>query len=465
MFPNCLKSAIIKPIYKKDNKNDISNYRPIAILSALSKIFERSAETQLTSHFDEKTLLTPSQHAYRKGHGTITCLAETLNYIFQEIDAKNHAAIVTLDLSKAFDCLNHRLLLQKLKKLGLTDTSLNWMKSYLENRTQVTRFKNFTSNIGTTSTGVPQGSILGPLLFICFTNDLPENFLKICKISAYADDTQLIITAKTLPKLKEKIQTAIQTAQKWFKTNGMKINSDKTNILIFNTHPETKNLKIEIEHNGKMIEKSSEPHIEILGIFIDQELSWKKQINRIKRNAMGKIRNLNRIFHLIPIQHRINLYNAIVSPQFDYGDVLWGGCSQKLSNSLQRIQNFAVKSILGKKRRYSNRKCYNKLKFLKLEQRRAIHLTVFTHKALLNKSSTNLHLQLSSLRTKINTRNSSKFILTFPAHNSAKFTKSPLHKMITAWNETPHHLPKDNIRLHKVHYQNFLIQRSYPVTD
>lgn len=114
--------------------------------------------------------------------------------------------------------------------------------------------------LGTTSTGVPQGSILGPLLFICFTNDLPENFSKICKISAYADDTQLIITAKTLPELKEKIQTAIQTAQKWFKSNGMKINSDKTNILILNTHPEIKNLKIEIDHNGEKNKKNHPSH-------------------------------------------------------------------------------------------------------------------------------------------------------------------------------------------------------------
>ena len=109
MFPDCFKSAIIKPIYKKDNRNDIANYCPIAILSALSKIFERSAEIQLTTHFEGNSLLTSSQHAYRKGHGTITCLAETLNHIYKEMDAKNHAAIVTLDLSKAFDCLDHKL--------------------------------------------------------------------------------------------------------------------------------------------------------------------------------------------------------------------------------------------------------------------------------------------------------------------------------------------------------------------
>ena len=138
---------------------------------------------------------------------------------------------------------------------------------------------------------------------------------------------------------------------------------------------------------------------------------------------------------------------------------------KETSNSLQRIQNFAVKSILAKKRRYSNRKCFKKLKFLNLEQRRAIHLSVFAHKALLNKSSRNLHLQLSSLKTKFNTRSSSKNKLTFPAHSSAKFTKSPLHQMITAWNNTPHHLPKDNIRLHKIHYQKFLIHQTFPYPD
>ena len=127
------------------------------------------------------------------------------------------------------------------------------MKSYLENSTQVTKFKNFTSTPETTTTGVRQGSILGPLLFICFTNDLPENFSKICKISAYADDTQLVITAKTIGELKGKIQKAIEIAQNWFKSNSMKINSDKTNILIFNTHSDSKTVEIEIAHNSATI--------------------------------------------------------------------------------------------------------------------------------------------------------------------------------------------------------------------
>ena len=461
-FPSIMKSAIIKPIYKKDDKNDIANYRPIAILPALSKIIERSASKQLVSFFEEHQIFTKSQHAYRKMHGTITCLAEIINNIYRALDNKQHVAIVTLDLSKAFDCLNHQLLLQKLSKLGLKDPSISWMKSYLSNRTQVTKFKNFTSTVESPKTGVPQGSILGPLLFICFTNDLPPNFKNICSVNAYADDTQLLVTANSVNELKEKMKLAIDRAQSWFEENFMKINTDKTKIIIFNTSPESKDIKIEITFENKIIELSSEPFVEILGIFIDPDLNWKKQIRRIKRNAMGKIRNLRRIYFMLPLQQRINLYNAIVSPQFDYGDVLWGGCNQKEIDSLQRIQNFAMKSILGKKRKYSVKKCMKKLKFLNLNQRRKIHLTVFTHKAILNKSSKNLHETITDYLPKFNTRNSTNKNLTIPAHNTSKFKRSPLYKMIEAWNDTPNHLPKDNIRLHKLHYQKFLIKKSYP---
>ena len=461
-FPSCMKSAIIRPIYKKDNKNDIANYRPIAILPALSKIIERSAANQLIAFFEENKLFTKFQHAYRKMHGTITCLAEIINNVYRAIDNKEHVAIITLDLSKAFDCLNHQLLLHKLTKLGLSNPSISWMNAYLTKRTQVTKFKNFTSATESPKTGVPQGSILGPLLFICFTNDLPPNFSDICTVNAYADDTQLLVTAKTISELKIKIKSAIDTAQFWFEKNLMKINTDKTKILIFNTSPETKDIKIEIKFENKIIELKSELFVEILGIFIDPNLNWKKQVRRIKRNAMGKIRNLRRFLYMLPLQQKINLYNAIVSPQFDYGDVLWGGCNQKEVNSLQRIQNFAIKSILGKKRKYSVKKCMKKLKFLNLEQRRKIHLTVFTHKAILNKSSTNLHEKISNYLPKFNTRNSTNKNLTIPAHNTSKFKRSPLYKMIEAWNDTPNHLPKDNIKLHKTHYQKFLIKQSYP---
>ena len=236
----------------------------------------------------------------------------------------------------------------------------------------------------------------------------------------------------------------------------MKINTDKTKVLVFNTDPETKNLTFNIQNSIKPIIEPS-AYIEILGILVDCDLNWKKQINRIKRNSMGKIRNIHRFNNMLPLQHRKNLYNAIISPQFDYGDVLIGGANQKELNGLQRIQNFAAKSILGKKKRYSNRKTLKELQFLNLEQRRKIHRTVFIHKALLNKSSINLHRIFSKYNPNFNTRNSTKRNLTIPSHNSSKFKRSPLYKMINDWNDTPNNLPKDNIRLHKIGFQKHLI--------
>ena len=197
-FPNCLKRAIIRPIYKADDPNNISNYRPIALLPILSKIFERAATDQLMNFFIENLLLSKTQHAYLKNHSTITFLVEAINFIYKLLDQKLHTALVKIDLSKAFDTINHKKLLYKLKTLGLNENSLSWIASYLENRTQKTKFKYFTSTETPVTTGVPQGSILGPLLFICFTNDLAANFEdSLCKLLSYADDSTFIVNANS----------------------------------------------------------------------------------------------------------------------------------------------------------------------------------------------------------------------------------------------------------------------------
>ena len=155
-FPSCMKFAIIKPIYKRDNRNEISYYRPIAILPALSNLIERLAANQLIAFLEKHKKLTPSQHAYRTQHSTITCLVETIIHIYHLIDTKQHAALISLDLSKAFDCLNHNLLLLKLKNLGLKISTIKWMENCLKNRKQITKFKNFMSNVSTTKQASPK---------------------------------------------------------------------------------------------------------------------------------------------------------------------------------------------------------------------------------------------------------------------------------------------------------------------
>ena len=249
-FPDILKKAIIKPIFKNDDKNDISNYRPISILPVLSKIFERVTLNQLTQYFEKHELLTGFQHAYRKFHGTVTCLFELLNEIYQLIDNKNKVAIVSLDLSKAFDTINHQLLIQKLKSFNLKSNATDFLKSYLSNRMQVTKLDRFTSTFEEVKSGVPQGSILGPFLFLCFVNDLPDVFKNVCKFMAYADDTQLLVFDKDLEGLKEKVKNVIDLAQNWYNKNGMKNNSSKSEILVISTK-KTDKLKINVIENGE----------------------------------------------------------------------------------------------------------------------------------------------------------------------------------------------------------------------
>ena len=461
-FPNCMKKAIIKPIYKEGDQNKINNYRPIAILPIISKVIERAVTDQFMAYFILKCLLSVTQHAYLKKHSTITFLAEALNHIYQLVDQKFHVALVKLDLSKAFDTINHQKLLNKLANLGLDEKSLAWVESYLENRKQKTKFKFYTSNEENVTTGVPQGSILGPLLFICYTNDLADNFsTKLCKLLSYADDSNFIISGTSPLDLKNKIIETLEIAQNWFEKNDMRINTDKTEILIFKHPRNSTKMTIPITYQNKRIRLVPKPYIKVLGILVDENLSWTPQINRVKKSSMNSTRNVHRVNKMLPTSARINMYNTIIVPNFDYGDVIFGGCSKKDSHRLQLVQNFAVKSITGNRKHDSATQSFKKLNFLNLEQRRKVHESVFIHKAITNNSTPNLHKEYSNYIPKANTRRFTTGKLTIPTHNTSKFKKSPLYRTIDTWNSIPSNIPKKTIRIHKTHYQKYLISQTH----
>lgn len=461
-FPDCMKTATIKALHKKDDPDKITNYRPISILPTLSKVYERAATDQLVEHLEKNNLLSKHQHAYRKGHSTNTCLVEVTNYMYKLIDQKKHAAIISLDLSKAFDSISHQLLLNKLAKLNISQSTLLWIKSYLSHRMQRTKFNTYTSTEEPVTSGVPQGSIIGPLLFLCFTNDITEVFTEKCKIVAYADDTQLLVEAASLNQLIKKIEDIISTAQNWYSKNSMKNNSSKTEVLIMNTRKyNLKNIAIKVKVDEELISIEPSSHIEILGVIIDDQLNWTKQVNSVKRTALNSIRNLHRINHLLPTKLKVNLYNALVIPHFDYADVVWAGCGKKNSQNLQLAQNFAARSITGNKKYDSATNSLNKLKFLNLHQRRTVHETVYTHKSLLQLHPANTISDYLKQRPTSTTRNSTTGKLNLPKHRTAKFQNSPLYRTIKSWNSCPDHIPTDNIKTHKTHHQKYLIMQTY----
>ena len=285
VFPDSMKIAIISPIFKEGDPDDITNYRPISVLPILSKLFERAAANQIVDFLEKNNIISNRQHAYRKSHSTETCLFELLNNIYKNLDEKLYVAVAKLDLSKAFDSISHDLLLLKMQKLGLENTSLKWIKSYLSDRKQITQFKDFTSTTEKIKSGVPQGSILGPLLFLCYVNDLPNVFEKKCEMLSYADDTQLLVTARTKDELKNKLENALNSAQNWYSKNLMLNNIGKTEFVVFSPYDKSESLQCEFFCNNKKITIISEPAIEILGVFLDSNLKFTKQINRIKKKG------------------------------------------------------------------------------------------------------------------------------------------------------------------------------------
>ena len=215
-------------------------------------MFERSAVNQLVKYL-ENNILSGSQHAYRIGHSTVTCLAEITNSIYEGLDEGSIVAMASMDLSKAFDAICHTHLLQKLSDMGLHEDAVSWIESYLKSRKQKTKFKGVTSEECNVTSGVPQGSILGPILFLCFVNDLTNSFPDT-KVVSYADDTQFIVTGKTMISIKKQLEKILEKAENWYRNNSLMSNPSKTEVIIFtstkrNDLPKTTITENNIEYN------------------------------------------------------------------------------------------------------------------------------------------------------------------------------------------------------------------------
>ena len=436
IFPNCMKSANIKPIHKKEDPEEPSNYRPLSILPIVSKIFERAATDQIVTYLEQNNLLNETQHAYQKCHSTQTCLSEILNYIYRERDKGNLVGIASLDLSKAFDSICHTHLIQKLQKLGLGKLSLDWCKSYLQGRTQRTKFKNYTSTVEEVTSGVPQGSILGPIFFICFINDMPQDF-KNCKLVSYADDTQILVSAKNSQQIKSMLEYLIHEAQKWYKRNSLLNNASKTEVMLIGRRKNKEQFEINVTEEGIHKKIKLKKAVKVLGVYLDEELNWNRQVNEVNKKAKYSVRNLHRVNQLLPHKSKILLYNSLVASHFNYADTVWGGLNAKNKNKLQRTQNAAVKSILGMHKKDSSVQALKAVKLLPLEQKRKVHEAVYIYKGISGELPTSIAREYQQHTSLKNNRSAKRSILTIPKHKTEQYKNSPLYRTIKVWNSIP----------------------------
>ena len=328
IFPDAFKLSKVIPLFKKGDSSLLVNYRPISLLPTISKVFERVIHDQIYEYFNQFNLLAEQQYGFRKQHSTEYAAIKLIDHVSKEMEAGKTPTSVYIDLSKAFDTLTFEVLLYKLKYYGVTDTAFDLLKSYLTNRKQYVVFDGCQSEHVEIYTGVPQGSILGPLFFSIYINDLITvsdrlNFLM------YADDTTIYFNLEDFDNLTKEtdINRELEKVNIWLKLNKLSLNTQKTKLMLF--HRKQKHLdEINVVING--IEIEHVPSFNFLGIMLDENLSWKSHIEMVG-NKISKVTGiLYRLKNVFPENVLFVLYNSLIVSYMNYGLLLWGIHSHKL---------------------------------------------------------------------------------------------------------------------------------------
>ena len=281
IFPEGLKIGKIIPIFKSGDKNDVNNYRPISILTILAKVMEKLVYKRLMNYLNKNNILYNYQFGFRENHSTQLALFELIDHVSKVLDNGGYAAGLFLDLSKAFDTVNHDILLSKLENYGIRDTALNWFASYLRNRKQSVEIENISSDLYNVHCGVPQGSNLGPILFLLYINDMP-NCSKQLLFRLFADDTAVILKHDNLDTLIEQLNLEIVKVHTWLKANKLSLNILKTKLVIFHPHRKKILRNVDISIDTHKIERVES--IKYLGIYIDEHLNWKNRFQLFSLN-------------------------------------------------------------------------------------------------------------------------------------------------------------------------------------
>ena len=335
IFPDKLKIAKVIPLFKKGDKSIFSNYKPISLLPSISKLFEKVIYQQLYKYFEDSNLFYESQYGSRKGHSTELASLELVNMLLSKMDKGEVPLAIFIDLSKAFDTLDHDILLNKLKCYGLTGNSIILLKYYLTNRQQYVHYDNTDSNFLKMTTGVPQGSTLGSLLFLIYMNDIHKSS-NLFHFILFADDTTLI-TKNVIHN------TDVELAKLsiWFKVNKLSLNISKSKCIVFRSaRKQTPITLIQIDSN--VIECVE--NFNFLGLITNKQLKWNDHIDHIVLKISRIIGVLTRLKNHIPFNILFTLYNSLLLPHINYSLIVWGHQPSKLTNLQKKCIRIITKN-------------------------------------------------------------------------------------------------------------------------
>jgi hypothetical protein len=378
LIPAIFKKAVVIPVYKGGGEEAVSNYRPISLLSTISKIIEKVINTRLISFLEKKQLLANNQYGFRSGRNTEDAVVNLTKSVTKALDGGDRCLAIFIDLKKAFDTVSIPLLLLRLEDLGIRGKALMWFRDYLTNRTQVVKVSGETSGSRTVTYGIPQGSTLGPTLFLAYINSLCKLEFENGSMLAFADDTALVFWGKTWSKVKEATENGLKAVTEWLDHNLLTINVSKTKYICFRISEATKPPKdFDIRAHAPPCTKDSNcgcPTIaqtdnhKYLGIIIDKNLNWEQHITELSK----RIRKLFFIFRNLRDSTDVNLitkiYLALGQSLITYCIPVWGGAAATHLLRLERAQRAVIKVMLKKPRLHPTVNLYKEANLLTVRQ-------------------------------------------------------------------------------------------------
>ena len=437
-FPNDWKNARICPIFKSGERDECANYRPISILSVISKIFEKLVFEQLSRYLTTNKILTDYQSGFRKGFSTCFSLLRTTNEWLVNMDNGLINGVVFLDLEKAFDTVDHGILIKKLEFYGIKNNTLRWFTSYLSDRKQICKVGMSVSNSENITTGVPQGSNLGPLLFLLYINDLPR-CLDSSVPALFADDTNLTVSGVTATEIQDNLEIELNKVHMWLLANKLTLNAKKTEFMLIGSRQRLSQIIADpiLSIGSESIKRVSST--KTLGVTVDECITWKDHIDEVAKKAAKGIGILRRSKGFLDKDTLKTIYSAFVLPHFDYCALVWHNCSKAFQNKLQKLQNKAGRIITGDGYEIASDIVRNKLCWDTLEERREKQLETLMIQIIKGNSIEYLREFFIFCSNQTYQLRSNNNVLRLPKPNTNALMRSFAYKGAAAWNNIDEH--------------------------
>ena len=341
IFPDPLKLARVTPLHKGGSKESPNCYRPISIISPISKLIEKLYSVRLISYLDKFNIISDDQYGFRSSHSTNHAIANIQETITSNLDKNRHTVSIFLDLSKAFDCVNHKILIEKLYYYGIRGPPLDFLKSYLTGRKQFTIVNGISSDLLEIICGVPQGSTLGPLLFLLYINDLPN--ASLFKSCLFADDTCLVMSHKNIHELEALCNQELVKIDSWFRANKLTANINKASKFMVSYATRNCHYDLQIKMGQSNLERVKT--MKYLGVILDDKLSWNSHIDYIRKKLASASGMISKLKYYADVQTLIKVYHALFKSKLQYGVLSWGTANKTSLQPIRVLQNRTLRHI------------------------------------------------------------------------------------------------------------------------